>query len=204
MSIYFINSDAVSNNRRSYHSVWIDRGIAVTSGGSKYREQIDGIPKGSTLILHGKGFGVVAAGTILDKHSVSVLKGAETVSPLEAEEFHREVAWFADLRKNPLPYKEVIRVWGYESTSGGAPDSIQRVGPNRFNTSLRRTSRYSSNLQPPICQTDAGHGASASAARTRSISPRPAEIVARTVRRHGLCISRSNKGVACATVVLVN
>lgn len=112
MNRYFINSDAVSNEKQSYHSEWIDRGIAVTSGGSEYHDQIDGIPKGSTLILHAMGLGVVAAGTVLDDQSCSVLQGAGTVSPLEGEEFHRQVAWFADLRKNPMPYSEVIRVWG--------------------------------------------------------------------------------------------
>jgi putative restriction endonuclease len=112
MTSYFVNSDAVSNENESYHSEWIDRGIAVTSGGSEYREQIDSMPKGSTIFLHGRGFGIVGAGTVLDDQSASVRRGAGTVSPSEDEEFHRKVAWFADLRKNPLPYKEVIRIWG--------------------------------------------------------------------------------------------
>lgn len=112
MTSYFVNSDAVSNGKQSYHSEWIDRGIGVTSGGSEYREQIDSMPKGSTIFLHGMGLGIVAAGTVLDDHSASVRHGLGTVSPREEEEFHRQVAWFADLRKNPVPYKEVIRVWG--------------------------------------------------------------------------------------------
>lgn len=112
MTSYFVNSDAVSNDKESYHSEWIDRGIAVTSGGSEYREQIDSMPKGSTIFLHGMGFGIVATGTVLDDQSASVQHGHGTVSPHEEVEFHRKVAWFADLRKNPVPYKEVIRVWG--------------------------------------------------------------------------------------------
>lgn len=112
MKSYFINSDAVSNEDRSYHSEWIDRGIAVTSGGSEYRAQIDSIPKGSTILLHGRGLGVIAAGTILDDKSLKVQRGGGTVSPREDEEFHRRVSWYADLRKNPIPYKEVIKVWG--------------------------------------------------------------------------------------------
>jgi putative restriction endonuclease len=134
MTSYFINSDAVSNDNESYHSEWIDRGIAVTSGGSEYRQQIDSIAKGSTIFLHGTGFGIVAAGTVLDDQSTSVRHGAGTVSPSEEEEFHRNVAWFADLRKNPLPYKEVIRIWG--SLAGSS-------------TNVCRTSRYRSCPQPP-------------------------------------------------------
>lgn len=107
-----LNSDAVSNDKQSYHSEWIDRGIAVTSGGSEYRVQIDSMQKGSTIFLHGMGIGVVAAGTVLDVQSTSVDHGVGTISPNEDQEFHRQVAWFADLRKNPEPYKEVIRVWG--------------------------------------------------------------------------------------------
>ncbi|WNG13245.1 HNH endonuclease [Cystobacter fuscus] len=112
MKGYFINSDAVSNKNHSYHSEWITRGIAVTSGGPEYLQQIDTIPQGSTILLHAKGYGVVAAGTVLDERSFSVKQGAGTVSPLESEEFHRTVAWYADLRTDPLPYKDVIRVWG--------------------------------------------------------------------------------------------
>lgn len=112
MKNYFINSDAVSNEKRSYHDEWIERGIAVTSGGQEYREQIDSIPKGSTLVLHEPNSGAVAAGTVLDERSVIVKRGAGTVSPLESEEYHRKVEWYADLRRYPLPYSEIIRVWG--------------------------------------------------------------------------------------------
>jgi hypothetical protein len=112
MKNYFINSDAVSNEKRSYHDEWIERGIAVTSGGREYRDQIDSIPKGSTLVLHEPNSGAVAAGTVLDAGSVIVKRGAGTVSPLESEEYHRKVEWYADLRLCPLPYSEIIRVWG--------------------------------------------------------------------------------------------
>lgn len=112
MKGYFVNSDAVSNGNKSYHDEWISRGIAVTSGGPEYREQIDTISRGSTVLLHAKGFGVVAAGTVLDDCALEVKQAAGTVSPTESEEFHRKVAWYADLRTNPLPYSEVIRVWG--------------------------------------------------------------------------------------------
>lgn len=112
MKSYFINSDAVSNEKRSYHDEWIERGIAVTSGGEEYRRKIDSIPKGSTVVLHEPNSGVVAAGTVLDDRSVIVKRGAGTVSPLENEEYHRDVEWYADLRLYPLPYSEVIRVWG--------------------------------------------------------------------------------------------
>lgn len=112
MKSYFINSDAVSNEKRSYHDEWIERGIAVTSGGPEYRLQIDSIPKGSTVVLHEPKSGVLAAGTALDDRSVIVKRGAGTVSPLESEEYHRNVEWYADLRLNPLPYSEIIRVWG--------------------------------------------------------------------------------------------
>lgn len=112
MNSYFINSDAVSNNRRSYHDAWIERGIAVTSGGKEFRDQLDNIPRGSTVVLHEPNSGVVAAGTVLDDDTLVVPRGAGTVSPAEPEEYHREVSWYADLRQNPLPYREVIRVWG--------------------------------------------------------------------------------------------
>lgn len=76
MKNYFINSDVVSNQKRSYHDEWIERGIAVTSGGQEYREQIDSIPQGSTLVLHEPNSGAMAARTVLDAGSVIVKQGA--------------------------------------------------------------------------------------------------------------------------------
>jgi hypothetical protein len=90
LNSYFVNSDAVSNNQRSYHDVWIERGIAVTSGGKQFRDKIDSIPKGSTVVLHEPNSGVVAAGTVLDDESLVVPRGGGTVSPVEPEEYHRE------------------------------------------------------------------------------------------------------------------
>lgn len=110
--IYFINSDAVSNNKHSYHDLWIDRSVAVTSGGAEWRRQIDQIPKGSVLLLHANNIGVVAAGTILDGQALVVRRGQGTISPSESEEYHRQVSWFADLRDQPVPYGEIRRVWG--------------------------------------------------------------------------------------------
>lgn len=73
------------------------------SGGMEYQEQIDAIPEGNFVILHAMGFGVVAAGPVLDARSAAVPRGAGTISPLNDKEFHRHVAWFADLCKHPLP-----------------------------------------------------------------------------------------------------
>ncbi|MYM87144.1 hypothetical protein GTP91_08105 [Rugamonas sp. FT82W] len=109
--IFFINSDAVSNQKHSYHDQWIEHNVAVTSGGTEWHQQIDQIPKGSMLLLHAKNIGVVAAGTVLDEQALLVLRGQGTIGPSEREEYHRQVSWFADLRNSPVPYSEIIRVW---------------------------------------------------------------------------------------------
>ncbi len=99
---YFINSDARANGGVSYHDAWIERGIAVASGADTFLDQIRRLQRGDTLLLWANGRGVVAAGTVVDDAPLTVARSAGTVSPGEAHEYHRRVAWYADLRGEPL------------------------------------------------------------------------------------------------------
>lgn len=104
---FFINSDASSNENHSYHNEWIEKGLAVTSGGSKFWKQIKRLVRGNTLLLWANGHGVVAAGTVLDDKPVTIQRGPNTISPNEPEEYQRKVIWYADLRSNPINSEEV-------------------------------------------------------------------------------------------------
>ncbi|WP_248558447.1 HNH endonuclease [Paraburkholderia terrae] len=109
---YFIDTDASSNDGVSYHNQWMERGIAVLSGGPKYERKIERLKRGDTLLLWASGEGVVACGMVVDDAPVKVISRAEIVSPREPEEYHRKVAWTADLRTRPITAKEVIAYRG--------------------------------------------------------------------------------------------
>ena len=109
---YFIDSDAKSNDGVSYHDQWLERGIAVLSGGPTFESKAQRLARGDTLLLWASGDGVVACGVVVDDKSLTVHRGAGTVSPREPEEYHRKVAWTADLRRQPITAKEVIAFRG--------------------------------------------------------------------------------------------
>jgi hypothetical protein len=106
---YFIDSDATSNGGVSYHDQWLARSIAVLSGGPTYEKKSKSLKRGDSLLLWASGLGVVASGTVVDDEPLKVTSRSEIVSPREPEEYHRTVAWTADLRMRPITAKEVIR-----------------------------------------------------------------------------------------------
>ena len=76
LDTFFINSDASSNNGLSYHNEWIEKGVAVTSGGPKFLKTLMRLVRGNTLLLWADGHGVVAAGIVLDEEPVTIQRGA--------------------------------------------------------------------------------------------------------------------------------
>jgi hypothetical protein len=111
VNYHFINTDAVSNGDTSFHDTWIHRGIAVTSGHEGYRDKINRIKRGDTVLLYVKRVGVVAVGTMLDDRAQDVHAPA-TVSPREPVEYQRKVKWFTDIRNQPLHYDRVREMRG--------------------------------------------------------------------------------------------
>lgn len=114
LTTVFLNTDAVSNGDYSYHDAWIRREVIVTSGESFYRDEIDRIALGATVFVYANGVGVVAAGTVLDMHSRVVTDPAELTSP-EPQEYQRKVSLFADIARNPVPFKIVKELCGTPS-----------------------------------------------------------------------------------------
>ncbi|UMR30933.1 hypothetical protein MJ904_01290 [Massilia sp. MB5] len=106
MNVYFINTDAASNGGTSYHDEWLSRQIALTSGEGKYHSTLAKVKRGDILLMYVNAIGIVAAGTVLDDANQTV-GGSATVSPLESEEYHRQMNWFADLRANPITPGEI-------------------------------------------------------------------------------------------------
>jgi hypothetical protein len=94
-ALYFINTDAKTNGR-SFHSEWLARGIAVTSGPGRFRDKLARIGHGDTVLMYVNAVGVVAVGITLDDRVQDVV-GKGVVSPVEATEYHRRVRW------QPLP-----------------------------------------------------------------------------------------------------
>lgn len=103
---WLINSDGVSNGNVSPHEAWIERGIAVHSGGQLYLKKLKRLRYGDTVFLYVSKVGVVAAGRILDDAPI-VVGRAEAVSPLDDEEYHRKAVWYADLRDAPISAAEL-------------------------------------------------------------------------------------------------
>ena len=112
LDTFFINSDASSNDGQSYHNEWIEKGVALTSGGPKFFKQLMRLVRGNTLLLWADGYGVVAAGIVLDERPATIQRGANTISPNEPEEYQRKVAWYADLRDDPIKSKEIVAFRG--------------------------------------------------------------------------------------------
>ena len=114
LTTVFLNTDAVSNGDFSYHDDWIRREVILTSGDIFYRHEIDRIALGATVFVYANGIGVVAAGTVLDTRSRLVEDSSELISP-EPLEYQRKISWFADIARNPVPYKIVIELCGTPS-----------------------------------------------------------------------------------------
>jgi 5-methylcytosine-specific restriction endonuclease McrA len=102
MATYFVNTDAKSNDGRSYHDKWLERGVAVTSGPQKFRDKLARIRHGDTVLAYVDRTGVVAAGTALNDEVADVRGEHSVVSPREPIEYHKQVEWHSDLRSAPL------------------------------------------------------------------------------------------------------
>jgi hypothetical protein len=92
MPLYFVNTDAKTNGR-SFHSEWLARGIAVTSGPGKFRDKLARIGRGDSVLMYVNTVGVVAVGISLDDRVQDVV-GEGVVSPVEVTEYHRRVRWY--------------------------------------------------------------------------------------------------------------
>jgi hypothetical protein len=93
-ALYFVNTDAKSNAGRSYHEEWLERGVAVTSGPSRFREKLARIGRGDVVLMYVNTVGVVAVGIVLDDR-VQEVTGEECISPVVETEYHRRVRWHA-------------------------------------------------------------------------------------------------------------
>jgi hypothetical protein len=89
---YFINTDAKSNEGRSYHDEWMARGIAATSGPSQFRRKLARLGRGDVVLMYANRLGAVAAGVVLDDDVVTV-SPPDCISPREPYEYHRRVRW---------------------------------------------------------------------------------------------------------------
>lgn len=114
LTTVFLNTDAVSNRDYSHHDAWIKNEVIITSGESFYQEELDSIARGATIFVYANLIGVVAAGTVLDEHSVVVTDPNHLVSD-ESLEYQRKVSWFADIARNPVHYKIVKDLCGTPS-----------------------------------------------------------------------------------------
>jgi len=114
LTAVFLNTDAISNSDYSHHDTWIKNEVIITSGESFYQEELDSIARGATIFVYANLIGVVAAGTVLDEHSVVVTDPNDLVSD-ESLEYQRKVSWFADIARNPVHYKIVKDLCGTPS-----------------------------------------------------------------------------------------
>jgi hypothetical protein len=107
MALWFINTDAKTNNGHSFHEVWLTRGIAVTSGPQKFGEKLARIPSGDAVLMYVNGAGVVAVGITLDDRVQDVV-GEGVISPVETREYHRRVRWLSLPKEiSPATLKEL-------------------------------------------------------------------------------------------------
>jgi hypothetical protein len=91
-ALYFVNTDAKSYGGRSYHDEWLARGVAVTSGHTRFREKLAAIGCGDAVLMYANGVGVVAVGVTLDDR-VQVVAGKSRIGPGDSNEYHRRVRW---------------------------------------------------------------------------------------------------------------
>lgn len=107
MEIYFINTDATSNDGKSFHDAWITRDIAVGSGEAKYRNSLKRFGPSDVVALYVNDSGLVAIGVPADNNIVDVVEREKLVSPSESKEYHRRVNWCIDLRDTPISIDEM-------------------------------------------------------------------------------------------------
>ena len=96
----------------SYHDRWLENGVAVLSGESRYLKKLASLARGDTFLAYAKRTGIVARGVVVDDTSRVVKRGDGTVSPKEPLEYHRKIMWTADLRSSPVTVGEIIAIHG--------------------------------------------------------------------------------------------
>lgn len=107
MEIFFVNTDAKSNRKHSYHAAWMTRGIAVMSGELTPTRDLSKIAQGDLVGMYVNEVGIVALGVPLDSRIVEISGPGHTVSPTEPIERHRSMDWLVDLRAAPLSIQEL-------------------------------------------------------------------------------------------------
>lgn len=132
MEIRFINTDAKSNDGKSFHDTWISRGIAVASGADKYRAKLQNIDPSDILALYVNNIGLIAIGVPIDNQTFDVTDPEKIVSPLEGKEYHRRVDWCVDLRGSPISVDE-MRSLGAPPT----PHYVRRVSEGKAQVAVR-------------------------------------------------------------------
>ncbi|CAN7515378.1 HNH endonuclease [Acidovorax sp. LjRoot194] len=117
MNLFVINTDLKDDAVDAEHR-WFDRGIAVTSGGQRYRNGLKRPREGDLLALYVNGRGIAAVGRAVDDVVVEV-HGDDLVNPKESEEYHRAVVWQYDLREAPItiPALRDLRIFGQNAVS---------------------------------------------------------------------------------------
>lgn len=108
MKLFVINTDLKDDAVDAEHH-WFNRGIAVTSGGQRYRNGLKRPREGDLLALYVNGRGVAAVGRTVDNVVVDV-RGKDVVNPKEREEYHRAVVWQYDLRDAPITVSELRKL----------------------------------------------------------------------------------------------
>lgn len=149
MNLFVINTDLKDDAIDAEHH-WFRRGIAVTSGGPKYRRDLQRPREGDLLALYVNGRGIAAVGRAVDDVIVDV-RGDGVVNPKEQEEYHRAVVWQYDLRDAPITVSALrdLGIFGQHAVSQVLLDSAYQgflqllagrpANPQSDRTELRRS-----------------------------------------------------------------
>ncbi|MBB4846018.1 5-methylcytosine-specific restriction endonuclease McrA [Paucibacter oligotrophus] len=117
MNLFVINTDLKDDAVDAEHH-WFHRGIAVTSGGARYRNGLQRPRGGDLLALYVNGRGIAAVGRAVNDTVVDV-HGDGLVNPKEQEEYHRAVVWQYDLRDKPITVSDLrkLSIFGQNAVS---------------------------------------------------------------------------------------
>lgn len=123
MNLFVINTDLKDDAVDAEHH-WFRRGIAVTSGGAKYRRGLQRPRAGDLLALYVNERGIAAVGRAVDDVIMDV-RGDGLVNPKEQEEYHRAVVWQYDLRDAPISVSALreLGIFGQHAVSQVLLDS---------------------------------------------------------------------------------
>ena len=108
MNLFIINTD-LKDGADGAENLWLARGVAVTSGGERYRKGLQRTKDGDLLALYVNELGIAAVGRAVG-NEVRTHRDAELVNPTEQEEYHRDVVWQYDLRDAPISVEKVAQL----------------------------------------------------------------------------------------------